>query len=109
MGRAGDVQGDARVNLEALQRAGQSVAEAPDPGGIAADRLRAELVDADVVVDALLGTGTRGAATGALAAAIEAINAAGAAGRAVCALDLPSGLPPTARPRRGRSCGRASP
>lgn len=93
VGRTGDVQGDARVNLEALQRSGEGVAEAPDPGGSAADRLRAELLDADVVVDALLGTGARGAATGAIAAAIEAINAAGAAGRAVCALDLPSGLP----------------
>ena len=93
VGRAADVQGDARVNLEALRRAGESVAEAPDAGGSAADRLRGELGDADVVVDALLGTGVRGPATGPIAAAIEAINAAGAAGRPVCALDLPSGLP----------------
>jgi NAD(P)H-hydrate epimerase len=93
VGRAGDVQGDARVNLEALRRAGESVTEAPDTGGSAADRLRAELGAADVIVDALLGTGVRGPATGAIAAAIEAINAAGAGGRSVCALDLPSGLP----------------
>jgi NAD(P)H-hydrate epimerase len=73
-----------------LQRAGEGVAEAADAAGAAFGRLRAELGDADVVVDALLGTGVRGPATGAIAAAIEAINAAG---RPVCALDLPSGLP----------------
>jgi ADP-dependent NAD(P)H-hydrate dehydratase / NAD(P)H-hydrate epimerase len=90
VGRAVDVQGDARVNLEALQRAGEPVTEAPDPAGAAFARLRTEIRNADVVVDALLGTGVRGAATGPLAAAIEAINAAE---RPVCALDLPSGLP----------------
>jgi NAD(P)H-hydrate epimerase len=85
VGRASDVQGDARVNLDALQRAGETVVEGPDAG-----RLRAALAEADVVVDALLGTGVRGPAAGPVAAAIEIINAAG---RPVCALDLPSGLP----------------
>jgi ADP-dependent NAD(P)H-hydrate dehydratase / NAD(P)H-hydrate epimerase len=90
VGRTGEVQGDARVNLDALQRAGERVAEAADPVGEAFGRLRTALENADVVVDALLGTGMRGAATGPTAAAIEAINAAE---RPVCALDLPSGLP----------------
>jgi NAD(P)H-hydrate epimerase len=90
VGRAGEVQGDARTNLDALQRAGERVVEAADPAGQGFQRLRADLADADVVVDALLGTGVRGPATGAIAAAIEAVNAAG---RPVCALDLPSGLP----------------
>jgi NAD(P)H-hydrate epimerase len=90
VGRADEVRGDARVNLDALQSAGERVAEAPDAAGDALSRLRAELGDADLVVDALLGTGVRGPAAGAVAAAIEAINAAG---RPVCSLDLPSGLP----------------
>lgn len=47
------------------------------------------LARADVVVDAVLGTGLSGPAKGAAAAAIQAINGAG---RAVLALDLPSGL-----------------
>src|SRR5262249_58558702 len=65
----------------------------PDSTANAFGRLRAELGEADIIVDALLGTGVRGPATGPVAAAIEAINAAGDAGRSVCALDLPSGLP----------------
>jgi ADP-dependent NAD(P)H-hydrate dehydratase / NAD(P)H-hydrate epimerase len=93
VGRVDDVRGDARVNLDALQRAGECVTEVPEPAGKTFDRLDAELAGADVIVDALLGTGVRGPATGAVAAAIEAINAAGASGRSVCALDLPSGLP----------------
>ena len=35
VGRADDVQGDAHVNLDALRRAGERVAEAPDPAGAA--------------------------------------------------------------------------
>jgi hypothetical protein len=42
VGRAADVQGDARVNLDALQRAGERVAEAADAAGDAFGRLRAE-------------------------------------------------------------------
>ncbi|HTO12339.1 MAG TPA: NAD(P)H-hydrate dehydratase [Candidatus Binatia bacterium] len=47
------------------------------------------LADADLVVDALLGTGARGAPAPPLARAIEQINAGG---RPVVALDIPSGL-----------------
>ena len=47
------------------------------------------LDEADLVVDALLGTGVRGHVEGEYRAAIEAINAASAP---VLALDLPSGL-----------------
>src|SRR5262245_40133507 len=98
LGRAGDVRGDARTNLDALQRAGETVIEVPDGSGELFGHLRAELDAADVVVDALLGTGVHGPATGSIAAAIEAINAAG---RPVCALDLPSGLPSDGEPPAG--------
>jgi NAD(P)H-hydrate epimerase len=90
VGRLADVDGDARVNLEALRRAGETVAEAADPASEAFGRLGTDLARAEVVVDALLGTGVRGKATGAIAAAIEAINGAG---RPICARDQPSGLP----------------
>ncbi|MGH7393810.1 MAG: NAD(P)H-hydrate epimerase, partial [Candidatus Rokuibacteriota bacterium] len=52
--------------------------------------LASGLAGARVVVDALLGTGTRGAPTGLVARAIGAINACG---KPVVALDVPSGLP----------------
>ena len=61
--------------------------EIVEPGALA----RA-LGGADLIVDALLGTGVSGAARGPVAAAIEAVNRAGAAGVPVVALDLPSGL-----------------
>jgi NAD(P)H-hydrate epimerase len=47
------------------------------------------LAQADLVVDALLGTGSQGAPAGAVAQLIQAINAAG---KPVASLDLPSGL-----------------
>jgi NAD(P)H-hydrate epimerase len=87
VGRAADVRGDAAANLEAVRRAGLPLAEAADSAGLA--DLPSALADADLVVDALLGTGVSGRATGATADAIEVLNGAG---RPVCALDLPSGL-----------------
>lgn len=45
-----------------------------------------------IVVDALLGTGTRGAPRGEIAAAIDAIAAERAKGVTVVALDIPSGV-----------------
>jgi ADP-dependent NAD(P)H-hydrate dehydratase / NAD(P)H-hydrate epimerase len=57
-----------------------------------AEGLGAALAGADVVVDALLGTGARGAPRGAVE---EAIRAIGGAGGPVVALDLPSGVDAT--------------
>ncbi len=87
-GPAAEVRGDAALNLEALRRGGQAIDEAGDPASLG--RLRSALGLADVVVDALLGTGVRGPASGPVRDAIVAVNEAG---RPVCALDLPSGLP----------------
>jgi ADP-dependent NAD(P)H-hydrate dehydratase / NAD(P)H-hydrate epimerase len=83
----GEVAGDAATNLAALERSGLGPVEVTD--GPALERLRVALRRADLVVDALLGTGVRGPATGAVADVIVAVNDAG---RPVCALDLPSGL-----------------
>jgi hydroxyethylthiazole kinase-like uncharacterized protein yjeF len=84
VGRRAEVRGDA---ADALGRWRGRVEEVQEPSGFA----RA-LGGADVIVDALLGTGVSGAARGPVAAAIEAINRAGAGGVPVVALDLPSGL-----------------
>lgn len=80
-----DVGGDARLKLEALRRTGIRPLQFEDDRAIAALLGRAH-----VVVDALLGTGSRGAPGGEVARAIELINASG---RPVVALDIPSGLP----------------
>lgn len=57
--------------------------------GVTFDAAADALADADLIVDALLGTGVHGAVEGAYAAAIETINAVDIP---VLALDLPSGL-----------------
>jgi len=84
VGRRAEVRGDA---ADALGRWRGRVEEIADPRGLARG-----LGAADIIVDALLGTGVSGAARGPAAAAIEAVNRAGANGVPVVALDLPSGL-----------------
>lgn len=83
--RPEDIAGDASDKLAALRRAGLRPQVIED-----AARAAALISECHVVVDALLGTGARGAPTGLTAALIEHINASG---RPVVALDIPSGLP----------------
>src|SRR5262245_59876959 len=79
-----EIRGDAGGKLAELRRAGIRPRPLSDAGAVADTLGRAHLV-----VDALLGTGSRGAPEGAVSRAIELINAAG---RPVVALDIPSGL-----------------
>jgi NAD(P)H-hydrate epimerase len=88
-GRRDKVQGDARINLDILERLGHAV-EQLDPGaGDAAARVRTLGGDADWTVDALFGTGLRGALKGAYQVLVNAINHLG---RPILAVDIPSGL-----------------
>jgi NAD(P)H-hydrate epimerase len=87
------LRGDAAEKYRELRRAGLT-ARVVEDAAAAAPALRR----ADVVVDALLGTGARGAPEPLVAALIEAINASG---RPVLALDLPSGLPADGGPPPG--------
>jgi NAD(P)H-hydrate epimerase len=80
-----DVRGDAAVKLRDLQKVRVRPTHAVDPTAVAGILARA-----DLIVDALLGTGSRGAPDGFLAGVIDAMNAAG---RPIVALDIPSGLP----------------
>jgi hydroxyethylthiazole kinase-like uncharacterized protein yjeF len=84
IGRRGEVKGDAAVALGRWRgRIEEAVAESR------LQTLGRDLAHADVIVDALLGTGLAGPARGPAAAAIGAVNDAG---RPVVSLDLPSGL-----------------
>jgi NAD(P)H-hydrate epimerase len=86
------ITGDAAVKFREMRRAGIA-ARVRDAGA-----LTSELAQSDVVVDALLGTGTRGAPGPPVADLIETINASG---RPVVALDIPSGLPADGAPPAG--------
>ena len=69
--------GDGRIAARILREEGREAVETDDPAG------------ADVVIDALFGTGFRGAPRPEAAATIERINASGTP---VVAVDLPSGV-----------------
>jgi NAD(P)H-hydrate epimerase len=77
--------GDAAGKYAQMRRAGITARVVGD-----AAHLAPALAQSDLVVDAVLGTGTRGAPAPPLAGLIDAINASG---RPVVALDVPSGLP----------------
>ena len=86
-GRAGDVGGDARTNLERARQAGIPVAEVQDDDDW--DRCRPRLAAGCLIVDALFGTGLTRPLTGLLATVARDANAAGGP---VVAIDLPTGL-----------------
>lgn len=83
------VRGDARINLEILERLGHPP-ESLDPAEAgAAERVTVLAADADLIVDALFGTGLQGELSGPYRSLIEAINAVR---RPIVAVDIPSGL-----------------
>jgi hydroxyethylthiazole kinase-like uncharacterized protein yjeF len=88
--------GDAAANLELWVKGGGEITEIADSAALEA--AWPKIVAAHVVVDALLGTGLRGAATGAIASAITKLNelsrnATLARPAMILAVDIPSGLP----------------
>jgi NAD(P)H-hydrate epimerase len=87
------LRGDAAGKYHEMRRAGIRARLVEDAAAVGP-----ALARADVVVDALLGTGARGAPAPLIAALIEAINASG---RPVVALDMPSGLPADGGPAEG--------
>ncbi len=80
----GEIGGDAGIKLRELRRSGLRPALVEDERAAAAALGRAH-----VIVDALLGTGSRGVPEGRVARAIELVNGSG---RPVVALDIPSGI-----------------
>ncbi|MDR7413629.1 MAG: NAD(P)H-hydrate dehydratase [Armatimonadota bacterium] len=86
LARDQDLEGDAATNLRALRAGG---VEVDNVVGAVDTALRAVGVGADVIVDAIFGTGFRGSPMGLAARAIEAINDSRLP---VVAVDVPSGL-----------------
>ena len=80
------ITGDAAGNLRILRNLGHDVRTMAE-GDLAG--LSSSLRGVDVAIDAVGGTGIRGALRGPVARAVEQINAAGAA---VVAVDIPTGL-----------------
>jgi ADP-dependent NAD(P)H-hydrate dehydratase / NAD(P)H-hydrate epimerase len=81
------IAGDALLNLQILRRMGVEVQEVPTEGQW--KKIRRLLKDSDFVVDGLLGTGLNSPVRGFYARVIEDMNSAG---KAVTAIDIPSGL-----------------
>ena len=87
IGTAAEVRGDARINLDVLGHLGVPVVEVADASSW---ELHGSLATgADVVIDALMGTGLSRALTGLHETIVADLNASEAA---VVAVDLPSGL-----------------
>jgi NAD(P)H-hydrate epimerase len=85
LSREAELSGDAAAQLGLARRAGVPIQEAHG----SMEPVKVALEGARLVVDAILGTGTRGAVTGFLAEVIEAVNGSSAF---VVAVDIPSGL-----------------
>jgi NAD(P)H-hydrate epimerase len=84
---ASTIEGDARVNLTALDAVGVPVVDVSDPDGWAS--YLSEIGAADVVVDALFGTGLARPLEGRWQTVVRDLNACGVP---IVSVDLPSGL-----------------
>jgi NAD(P)H-hydrate epimerase len=87
VGRPGDLRADARRAFEGARAAGVEITACPDLPALEA--AAASERGADLVIDAILGTGFVPPARELAAAAIRAVNSLGAP---VLAVDIPSGL-----------------
>jgi len=91
------VRGDAAVNLQQWKKSGGDLRVVTSTAEW--ESAREALAEADLVVDALLGTGIKGPVEGLLASVIEEVNtwrdrkARGGFPHRVIAVDMPSGLP----------------
>jgi NAD(P)H-hydrate epimerase len=85
-GQAGGYPEIVQTNLDRARAAGVPISGAQEEGA-----LKSSLHEADVVIDALLGTGASGKPTGLVADVIQAIMRSK---KPVIAVDLPSGIHP---------------
>jgi hydroxyethylthiazole kinase-like uncharacterized protein yjeF len=83
------IRGDAKVNLDILERLGHAIEPLDMTVGGLTSRIRLLAGEADMVVDALFGTGLQGQLREPYRSLVDSINALG---RPVLAVDIPSGL-----------------
>lgn len=88
-GDRGEISGDARINLEIIERMKLSVTEMDISGGDIGGRVEGFVSGCDILVDALFGTGLSGQLRGGYIELIESINACRIE---TIAVDIPSGL-----------------
>jgi NAD(P)H-hydrate epimerase len=103
-GKPGELRGDAATNLEQSRKIANHIVEITDAA--AWERAWPKVANSHYIVDALLGTGLRGAATGLIAQAIDAVNqlsrnATLANPALILAVDTPSGLPSDGQAAQG--------
>ncbi|CQR72153.1 Bifunctional NAD(P)H-hydrate repair enzyme Nnr [Sporomusa ovata DSM 2662] len=98
LGEKASVSGDARINLDIIDKMNIDIIEIASERDW--DKVRVAATFADCLVDALVGTGFRGEVVGDMARVIDSINAAG---KLVVAVDIPSGV----EADTGRICGKA--
>ena len=87
LGKKSEITGDARVNLDILAKLGYSIEEVSSSEQV--QELEADLRRANLIVDALLGTGIKGKLRGLFPEMINLINKVIAP---VIAVDIPSGV-----------------
>jgi len=83
----GEITGDALVNLNILESMEITVSVISEPRDL--QRVDISLLYADLVVDAIFGTGFKGRAAGLAAQVIDRLNRSG---KPIVSVDLPSGL-----------------
>lgn len=95
------ISGDARINLEILQKMGHKLFPAVQPNSL--NILKVALAYTDLIVDAVYGTGFKGELDDHLANIARAVNESG---KPVVAVDIPSGVEGSTG-RVGAACFRA--
>jgi len=87
IGKKSDVRGDAAVCMNDLEKAGQEIIEITGTNKI--DELSETITSANLIIDAIFGTGLKGEITGLPASVIDKINYSNST---VVAVDIPSGI-----------------
>ena len=88
-GERGKIKGDAKINLDVLEGLGQKTEQLSIDGGDIAGQVKTFTAGADMLVDAIFGTGLNGQLNDKYKELIESINSQGCP---ILAVDIPSGL-----------------